>query len=93
MIIDRLNLDYCDVDAEASKFDKEFLLLWRHPNLGSLAATQDRCWAASGSQSVMRAERMAPPVDSDVNLLGDLNRIIDFDAEIPDGALDLCVTK
>ena len=40
-----------------------------------------------------RAERIAPPIGSDVNLLGDLNRVVDFDAEISDRAFDLGMAK
>ena len=41
----------------------------------------------------MWAERIAPPVGSNVNLLGDLDRVVDVDAEIPNRAFDLRMSK
>ena len=43
-------------------------------------------WVAGQSMS-------APPLISDINLFRYCESIIDFDAEIPDGALDFRVTE
>jgi hypothetical protein len=39
-----------------------------------------------------RARQLCPGI-SDVNFLSDLDRVVDLDAEIADGALDLGVTE
>ena len=40
-----------------------------------------------------KASSALPPCSSDVNLFSYGESIIDFNAEIPDGALDLCMSQ
>lgn len=41
----------------------------------------------------LKRSDIAPLLDLDIHLFGDRQRIIDFDTEIPDGALHLCMPK
>jgi hypothetical protein len=58
----------------------------------SMRMTDVACWPFFTVSGLGRARQLCPGT-SDLDFLGDLNRIVDLDAKISNRAFDLCMTQ